>query len=277
VTFRIPKNITKKLRAAAEQWILDRSTLRRIEDRTGLDFTAKWRLVQQYAKHIPSPLENYIKNKEKASGVLLLDATFTKVKGRDIAIIIAYDTGVGVVNYWFDVTENATAYSYVLQRLDKAGYRPACIVSDGFSAILTVVQEKGLPHQRCLFHLLKNLRKGLANEWGWKKPKDHILYSRIKGIFKTNNIEDLPKRIDQFREFERIFPGRYEIFRWFWAVLPNAVLHLSYEEDVPRTTALLENLNGQIKARLKTFRGVKSEKSLHNLLKILFHFNNYKF
>lgn len=53
-------------------------------------------------------------------------------------------------------------------------------------------------------------------------------------------------------------------------------MHLSFEEDVPRTSNILENLNGQIKARIKTFRGIKSEKSLNNFLKILFYFRNYK-
>jgi len=233
-------------------------------------------MVQKYASHIPSPLENYIKNKDYASGILLLDATFTKIKGEDLGVIIAYDTGIGVVDYWFDVSENATAYNYILQRLKKVGYVPICIVSDGYSAILTVVKDRELPHQRCIFHLLKNLRTALTNQGNWKKPKDHILYSRIKGILKTTKLEDLPERIDKFRQFERIFPGRKEIFKWFWLVLPAAVLHLSFEEDVPRTTALLENLNGQIKARIKTFRGVKSEQSLHNLLKILFYFRKYK-
>jgi transposase-like protein len=133
-----------------------------------------------------------------------------------------------------------------------------------------------LPHQRCIFHLLKNLKFYLTNEGNWKQPKDNILYSRIKGILKTNNIKDLPERIDKFRQFERIFPGRRKIFKWFWSVLPNAVLHLSYEEDIPRTTAKLENLNGQIKARIKTMRGVKSEQSLNNFLKILFYFRKYK-
>jgi len=236
----------------------------------------KWKHVQQYAEHVLSPLENLVGNLGKASGILLLDATFTKIKGEDIGIIIAYDTGIGVVDYWLDVTENATAYNYVLRRLEDAGYIPICTVSDGFSAILTVVNERNLPHQRCIFHLLKNLRTALTNQGNWKQPRDHILYSRIKGIFKTNKLEDLPERIDEFRQFEAIFPGRKEIFKWFWSVLPAAILHLSYEENVPRTTALLENLNGQIKQRLKTMKGMKSEKSLNNFLKILFYFRKYK-
>jgi len=198
------------------------------------------------------------------------------VKGEGRAIMIAYDTGIGVIDYWIDCTENKTAYSYIFQRLDKVGYKTICVVSDGHFSILPIIKERNLPHQSCIFHLLKNLRKSLTKNGSWKKPKDHILYSRIKGVLKTNKIEDLPKRIDKFREFERIFPGRKEVFKWFWSIIIDATTHLSYEENVPRTTALIENLNGQIKQRIKTMRGIKSEKSLNNLLKILFYFRKYK-
>jgi len=272
----MPKNKTKRFRSSAEQWILDRSTLRRIELRTGIDHSTKWRHAQSYAAHVPFPLQNYLKNKHLASHILMLDATFINVDGDDCAIMIAWDTGIGVIDYWIDVTENKTAYSYIFQRLDKTGYKPICVVSDGSGALLTAIEERNQPHQRCIFYLLKNLRQMLTSGDDWRQPKDHVLYSRMKGIFKTGNIENLPERISQFRQFERIFPGRKPVFDWFWKILPNAVLHLSYTEDVPRTTASLENLNGQIKARLKTFRGVKTERSLHNLLKILFHFRKYK-
>jgi len=221
-------------------------------------------------------LQNYLRNKDKATGILILDATFTKIKGKDRAIMIAYDTGIGVIDYWIDVTENATGYSLIFQHLDKVGYRPICVVSDGSGSLLNVISERNLPHQRCVFHLLKTLRHFLTSNGNWKQPKDHILYSRIKYVLKTCHIENLPERVNRFREFEKIFPGRKEIFRWFWAVIPAATLHLSYEEDVPRTSALIENLNGQIKQRLKTMRGVKSERSLDNLLKILFYFRKYK-
>lgn len=241
-----------------------------------MSYVGKWKQVQSYTPHVPAPLEHYLRNKDKASGILLLDATFTKVKGQDRAIMIAYDTGIGVVDYWIDDTENKTAYNYLFQRLEEVGYKIKCIVSDGHFSILPVLKERSLPHQRCLFHLLKNLRTSLTKQGNWKRPKDHILYSRIKGVLKTNDIEDLPQRIKEFRLFESFFPGRAEIFKWFWNILPSAVLHLSYEENVPRTTAYIENLNGQIKQRLKTMRGMKSEQSLNNLLKILFHFRKYK-
>jgi transposase-like protein len=194
--------------------------------------------------------------------------------------MIAYDTGIGVIDYWIDVTENKTAYSYLFQRLiDKAKYKPICVISDGHFSILPLIRERNLPHQRCIFHLLRELkRKFVRKDYAELTGRKKILYSRIKWIIKTKNIEDLPEKITMFRDKTmQLFAEESSVLRWFWNVIPSAVMHLSYTEKVPNGTNLLENLNGQIKARLKTFRGVKSEKSLDNLLKILFYFNNYKF
>jgi len=238
----------------------------------------KWKQVQRYAKHISFPLKHYARNKDSATYILVLDATFTKIKGEDRAVMIAYDTGIGVVDYFIDNTENATAYSLIFQNLSQAGYHPICVVSDGHDSILSLIKERNLPHQRCVFHLLQELRrklsKGNENELC---EKNRILYSRIKGIFKTRKIENLPMRVNKFRlKTAPLFHDKAGILRWFWKVLPNAVLHLSYTEKVPNTTNCLENLNSQIKQRIKTTRGMKSERSLDNLLKILFYFRNYK-
>lgn len=194
--------------------------------------------------------------------------------------MIAYDTGMGVIDYWIDVTENKTAYGYLFQRLDQAGYKIKCLISDGHLSLLPLIKEKKLPHQRCIFHLLRELKRKLVKrDFAEITGKNKILYSRIKGIFKTSRIEDLPERINFFRlKTEPLFKDKKSkaILKWFWSILPSAVLHLSYEEKVPNTTNSLENLNGQIKQRLKTMRGMKSEQSLNNLLKILFYFKNYK-
>jgi len=247
-------------------------------DKSGVSKMGKWKQVQKYADHIPKPLENYLRNKENASRILMMDATFTKVKGEDRAIMIAYDTGIGVIDYWIDVTENKTAYSYLFQRLDKVNYKPLCVISDGHFSILPIIKERNLPHQRCLFHVLKELkRKFVRKDFAQLTGRNKVLYSRIKGIFKTQKIEDLPNRIEFFRtKTTPLFKDKKPILNWFWQILPNVILHLSYKEKVPNGTNLLENLNGQIKTRLKTMRGVKSEKSLNNFLKILFYFRNYK-
>jgi len=110
------------------------------------------------------------------------------------------------------------------------------------------------------------------------KPEYRVMYSRIKGIFKTTKIENLPPKIDSFCKLQACWEtqSQQRILKWFWQKVQYAVIGLSFEEDVPRTSNMLENINGQIEARLKTFRGVKSEKSLNKILKILFYFRNYK-
>lgn len=110
------------------------------------------------------------------------------------------------------------------------------------------------------------------------KPEYKVMYSRIKGIFKATKIEKLPPKIDAFRKLQSCWetPAQKRILKWFWQKVQYAVMGLSFDENVPRTSNMLENINGQIEARLKTFRGVESEKSLNKILKILFYFRNYK-
>lgn len=267
-------------RKAAEKWLLDRSTLRRIKDRTNTkSHSAHWERAQKYAKHIPSPLENFKENPSKASGILIMDGKHKKILGENHCIHIAYDTNIGVVDYFIDVTENKTAYGYLLRRLKDSGYEFKCIVSDGHFGIIPAIDEENYPHQRCLFHLLRNLKDFLSQQ-GSLSGGNKILYSRLKYILKSKTIEDLEKRASWFRKYSApnfITNKQKSTLGWLWKILPEATIHLCFlDENVPRTSNLLENLNGQIEARLKTFRGVKSLKSLDNLLKILFRFRNYK-
>jgi transposase-like protein len=269
-----------KRRRAAEKWIADRSTVRRIKDRTKTkDHTKHWRNAQKYSKHIPSPLENLKQNLSKVSGILLLDATYVKVLGEGRFIHTPYDTGIGIVDYWIDCTENKQAYGYVLRRLSDVGYKPLCVVSDGHWAIESLLEEESIPQQRCLFHILRDLSDFLSIR-GELVGANHILYSRLKYILKSNTLEKLVERCDWFRQHSQpqFNTGTHmQVLKWFWNILPNAVIWLSFEDvTVPRTTSALDVVHGQIKARIKTFRGVKSEESLQNLLKILFRFRNYK-
>lgn len=246
-----------------------------------MSFSAKWKQAQKYAEHIPSPLENLQNHLSKAFKILLLDGKYVSIRGESVCVHIAYDTGLGVVDFWIDDAENKTAYSYILRRLKDCGYEPICVVSDDNSCISTLLDEENIPHQLCIFHLLKTLRKMLSGSAAANAeilPIYQVMYSRIKGIFKTRSIDELPEKINQFRGLQfawTTYKQRY-VLTWFWSKISRAVMGLSYAENVPRTNNLLENLNGQIEQRLKTFRGVKSEKSLNKILKILFYLRNYK-
>lgn len=239
---------------------------------------AHWKLAQKYIEHIPFPLENLKTNINKATKILLLDGLHTKVRKKNICTHIAFDTGIGVIDYWNDCTENKQAYGYILARLAQAGYIPICIVSDGHWGIKALCEEEKIPQQKCIFHVLKDLKTQLEDN-SELVGANKVLYSRLKGILKSSSIESLEEKVSSFRKhlilhFDK--PRQRRVIDWFLRTLPNATTHLSFAENIPRTTALLENINGQIRARTKTFRGVKSEQSLNNLLKILFRFRNYK-
>ncbi len=255
--------------------------MRRIEERTNVSYSGKWKQVQKYADYIPSPLENLKQNLGLSSKILLLDAKYVKIRNKSVCIHIAYDTFLGVIDYWIDDTENKTAYSYLLRRLRDVGYYPICAVTDGHGAFVSLMRELNIPHQLCLFHLLQTLKRLLNKNNGLfvEIPTNClVLYSRIKGVLKTNNLENLGERIDQFRKIQYCWKTKKQkrILKWFWNIIVSGTITLSFEENIPRTTNKLENLNGQIEQRLKTFRGVKSENSLNKILKILFYFRKYK-
>lgn len=203
------------------------------------------------------------------------------ILGSSVCIHIACDSAIGVIDFWIDDAENKTAYAYLLQRLKGLGYEPICGVSDDNLSISSLLKEEKIPHQLCIFHLLKSLRTMISERNGFSlsiKPEFKVIYSRIKGIFKTSEIEKLPPKIDHFRKLQSYWNTKSQklVLKWFWQKVQYAVMGLSFEQKVPRTSNILENINGQIEARLKTFRGVKSEESLYKILKILLFFRKFK-
>jgi len=119
---------------------LDRSTLRRIEEKTGVNFSSKWRQSQKYAESLQTPLNHLKKNLSKASKILLLDGKHVNILGESVCVHIAYDTAIGVIDYWIDDTENKTAYTYVLRRLKDFKYEPICVISDDHSSITPLLR-----------------------------------------------------------------------------------------------------------------------------------------
>jgi hypothetical protein len=85
---------------------LDRSTLRRLEDKTDIHFSTKWRQAQKYADHVPHPLERLKENLTSTSKILLLDGKYVNIRGSSVCIHIAYDSKLGVIDFWIDDSEN---------------------------------------------------------------------------------------------------------------------------------------------------------------------------
>ena len=71
-----------------------------------MSFSGKWKQAQKYADHIHEPLENLRKNFLKSSKILLFDGKYVNILGESVCVHIAYDTGIGVVDFWVDDTES---------------------------------------------------------------------------------------------------------------------------------------------------------------------------
>lgn len=236
-----------------------------------------WRRVQEYADFIDHPIENLHLRIPQVSRVLVLDATYVKIRGRSHYVHIAYDTGVGVVHFAIDESENTTAYAIMLNMLAERGYKPLVVVSDSHSGILSAIADWNIPHQRCVFHLLKNLRDMLTIKRELK-GSNRVLFVRMWRVLMSETIEELSERANDLRAIRFYFRKKehQRALNLFWDTLHEATLHLSFDGLVPNTSNVIERLNGQIKARLKTMRGVKSKQSLYKLLIILFYFRHYK-
>lgn len=236
-----------------------------------------WRRVQEYADHLPHPIENLHLRIEQASRVLVLDATYVRISGKGHYIHIAYDTQIGVVHFAIDDSENTTAYAIILNMLAERGYKPLVVVSDAHGGILSAFSDWNIPHQRCVFHLLKNLRAILTIRRELKGG-NQVLFVRMWRVLKSKTVEELSERANDLRRVSFCFQRKEQqrALDMFWDTLHETTLHLSFDGEVPNTSNVIERLNGQIKARIKTMRGMKSKKSLFKLLKILFYFRDYK-
>lgn len=230
-----------------------------------------WRDEQKAGKHILQPLEFFKRHRKCASGILLLDGKFLKIRGEERCEHLAIDTNIGLVNSWMDDTENSTAYWHMYAQLKAAGYPLRAIVSDGHSGIAKLAHEEKIPHQRCVFHLLQDLRFSL----GLKQDEisgNWILFQRLRYILMSPTLEKLVENLQFFRKYTSLlFQHKKSILRWFYRILEAATMHFSFVDgDVPRTNNQMENFIGQIEQRLKTMKGFKSEIAAKNTLNAIF-------
>jgi len=178
------------------------------------------------------------------SNTCLQHASFTSASQTSFAKAPGTHSSPGLKAWGFLLRFYKTAYAYLLKRLKDLQYEPICVVSDDHSSISFLLEEEKIPHQLCIFHLLRTLRRMLTGNNKFTEPipeKYQVMYSRMKGIFKTNHIEEIPVRVNDFRKLQIFWqsPKEKYILDWFWKILPNAIMCLSFEENAPRTSNLL--------------------------------------
>lgn len=128
---------------------------------------------------------------EKASGVIVHDEQFVKIKGMGLKRISAVDANNPNV-YYDQLHEDRTTETtvFVCRNIKKFVDNLRAVVIDGLTASKKAYTEEfiGILVQSCLFHFAKNVRDAYKEEVGYGKGKSSIPLDQLIGFFSIINI-----------------------------------------------------------------------------------------
>lgn len=200
---------------------------------------------------------------------MVIDGKHITIKGKKYCIYLAFDTKIGLIGHYLRRGgEAAWGYHQLFNLLFKANYEPWSVVSDGGPGIPSVLKKYGIVrHQRCVIHLLRDLRVGLR--MCSKKMKfvlrKYYLYQYAKLLLNAVSEEQKTSRLKHFRRVvEVMWPIQGQVekntVKALLKSLPLAYTWLEYDGIflIPKTTNLIEGYISHLNTRLKTMRGLKS-------------------
>lgn len=259
-------------RKAIEAYVKDRSTYERLGERWKVSRSTAWRRVKKAFARRCTLLERTKSNLSSCDGVLSLDGKHVRIKGKGYCIFVAWDRRLGKPVHFIlaEGGEKELWYWRLLLDLKRIGYRPKAFVSDGLLTLKEFLSEQypDLPHQRCAVHVFLSARGKLS---GGKSTSTEVqaFIESIRDILWSKNLLIAKRKCGAlYRANERI-RKRKAVLELVWKALPECFVccdpkwkHL----NLPRSSNSIENVIGQIEARLKTIRGSKSESSLNRLI-----------
>jgi transposase-like protein len=180
-------------------------------------------------------------------------------------------------------SECTYGYRKVFEDLERAGYTPLVVVSDGGTGIYSTLRHFEIPeHQRCHVHLLRDLKTGLrmTPRRMRKDKRKWYLYAYAKLLLDSRSFKERELR---YRHFQRVVlqmwppkgDGEKNVIKSLVKTLPKAFTFLETKNhylDIPVTTNLVEGYISRFNARLKTTRGLKSSANAELLLNAI-HLN----
>lgn len=243
------------------------------------------------ALELPLPITTM----SSSSGILVVDATWNH---RQWCLLLYRDTSGLILTHRFDGGERSESYLEDLAGLQRAGYQPKAIVSDGHNALLKALNQvfPGVPQQRCLLHLHRQCLL-----WLTQQPKTlagQSLRYLVNQLLQVQSIEEARQwnlLLDSWYELftnvlqEKTFasqptPGQrswwytHKSLRKAWRLLKNAQPNLwlwLIQPDIPKTTNLLEGgTNAPIKRLLHRHSGLHPERQKLAIAWWIFFQNN---
>ncbi len=191
----------------------------------------------------------------------------------------------------FDTGERFEAYLEDLSDLNKAGYQPKAIVSDGHLALLKAIQTvyPQVPQQRCLLHIhrqsllwltlhpktlaAQSLRHIVLELLQVQSTDEAVIWNLLFDVWselfqdvlteKTQAPTPQPKII-QTQSRHRSWWYTHKSLRKAWRLLKNSQPHLWLwlaQSEVPKTTNLIEGgINAPIKRLLHRHSGLRLDR-----------------
>lgn len=262
-TFR-RRRVDTRDRSAIDAYTKDRSTYKRLGERWRVDRSTAYRRVQRALKKRGSLLERTRRHLKECDGVLVLDGKWTRIQGKLHTCFVAWDRGFKRPLHFLlkEGGEKELWYWKLLVDLERLGYRPKAFVSDGSTSLSELFLDKypDLPHQRCTVHIFLAAR-AKVNGGGKPDARSKAFIEQLQKILWSRTLRSAKQLFQKLWATKRLLQGERESLRFIWPILPECFVcrdsrfrHLK----LPRSSNAIENVIGNIEARLKTRRGTKS-------------------
>jgi len=262
-TFRRRRTDTRD-RAAIDAYTKDRSTYKRLGERWHVHRSTAYRRVERALKKKKSILERTKQHLNECDGVLVLDGKWIRIQGKLHTCFVAWDRGFKRPIHFLlkEGGERELWYWKLLVDLERLGYKPKAFVSDGIASLKESLADRypNLPHQRCTVHIFLAARAKVKGG-GVTNARTEDFVKRLRLILWSKTLRGAKQKFQKLWKTKRLTRGEREALKFIWPTLPDCFMccdprwrHLK----LPRSSNAIENVIGNIEARLKTRRGSKS-------------------
>jgi DNA-binding Lrp family transcriptional regulator len=255
-----------------EMYVQDRSTYRRISERTGLSPATILRRVHDVLDEL------VFINHRASCGIVLLDAKALSIGGQDFCEHLVWDIQAGLIarRLW-PRKESAKVYDALLTELTQTGMKITAATTDGFPGLKAVLAKHAIVHQRCHVHLLRDLRTGLqlTSRHRHKRLTPANRQKRILHEYARLFLESDPEVWDLrerhlLRQLEMNFfglnPIQLQALRRFVRGSKYAFQHYFEDPRIPTTTNRLELYISHFSTRMRTMNGFKNALNAERIL-----------
>lgn len=228
-----------------------------------------WRRIQRTLFSDAGVGKLIILRKPPYSTILLLDGKHFQVGRKVHTLYVAFDGIKRRPICWLLLPhyELREGYDRLLSFLKRQQCRIDAVISDGHKGLAASVQGH-YPlaiHQRCTAHVLREAYQKLGGRWFAATGTGQEIWPVMRKIALGFN-NDIEARI-YLKKMKRKYPDQRRAFFVLQRSLSD-IYRFSYRPHlpIPRTSNLIENFMGFLEQRLKTFRGVKTPKSLIQII-----------